>query len=162
MTISVGDTLPQASVLTLGSKGPAAVDLSTRIAGKKTVIFGLPGAFTGVCSSAHLPSFMRTVDGFRAKGVDHVICVTVNDPFVTDAWDKQSGASDAGVEILADADASFTTSIGMDFTAPPAGLFSRSQRYAMVVDDGKITHLQVEASPGECTISAGESLLETL
>ena len=162
MAISVGDTVPQVSVLKLGADGPEAVNLADRIVGKKTVIFGLPGAYTGVCSSAHLPSFIRTADAFRAKGVDHVICMTVNDPFVTGAWDEGSGAGAAGVEILADAEAAFTTGIGMEFTAPPAGLINRSKRYAMMLDDGKVTHLQIEASPGECTISAGESLLDAI
>ena len=162
MTISVGDTLPDATLLRMGDEGPEAVTLSTLISGKKTVIFGLPGAYTGVCSTAHVPSFIRTKDDFMAKGVDAIICVSVNDPFVMKAWGESTGAEDAGLHMLGDAEGAFTKEIGMDFTAPPAGLIGRSKRYSMLVDNGKVKVLNLEDSPGECNISAGETLLEAL
>ncbi|GHA59416.1 peroxiredoxin [Amylibacter ulvae] len=162
MSISVGDILPDASFTKFGENGPEPIDFASLSKGKKLVIFAVPGAYTPTCSSAHMPSFVRTADDFRAKGVDEIICISVNDPFVMDAWGKDTGAHDAGIHVLADAESKFTTAIGMDFSAPPVGLLARSKRYAMVVENGKVTTLQVEESPGECTISAGESLLETL
>ena len=160
MALSEGDTLPEATLLTMGAEGPEEVALSTKTAGKKVVIFGLPGAYTGTCTTSHVPSFIRTKVQFAAKGVDEIICVSVNDPFVMGAWGESTGATAAGIAMLGDASAEFTKAIGMDFTAPPVGLFSRSKRYAMVVDNGVVTALGEEASPGECDISAGEALLE--
>jgi peroxiredoxin len=162
MTISTGDTLPEATFVEMGENGPQEVSGGDIIGNGKVVIFGLPGAYTGVCSTAHVPSFIRTADAFRAKGVDRIVCVTVNDPFVLEAWSKSTGAGDAGIQMLGDADASFTKAIGMDFTAPPVGLINRSKRYAMLVENGVVSVLNLESSPGECEISAGETLLDTV
>ncbi len=162
MTISVGDTLPGGTVLELGVEGPASVDLATKFKGRNVVLFGLPGAYTGVCTTAHVPSFIRTKDAFAAKGVDEVICVSVNDPFVMGAWAKDTGADVAGLSMLGDAEGTFIKALGLDFTAPPAGLIGRSKRFALYAEDGVVKVLQVETSPGECTISAGESLLEAI
>ena len=126
------------------------------------VLFGLPGAYTGVCTTAHVPSFIRTKDAFAAKGVDEVICVSVNDPFVMGAWAKDTGADVAGLSMLGDAEGTFIKALGLDFTAPPAGLIGRSKRFALYAEDGVVKVLQVETSPGECTVSAGESLLEAI
>lgn len=160
MTIAQGDTLPDATLLMMGSDGPAEVALSDKTKGKKVVIFGLPGAYTGTCTTAHVPSFIRTKDQFADKGVDEIICISVNDPFVMGAWGDSTGATEAGIAMMGDAGGAFTKAIGMDFTAPPVGLFGRSKRYAMVVDDGVVTALGEEANPGECDISAGEALLD--
>lgn len=162
MTISTGDTLPDATVLRMGADGPEAVQMATVLKGRKVVIFGLPGAYTGTCSTAHVPSFMRTIGGFKDKGVDEVICLSVNDPFVMAAWSKDTGAGDAGITMLGDAQSEFTTAIGMDFTAPPVGFVARSKRYSMLVEDGVVTILNEEGSPGECEISAGETLLDAM
>ena len=159
MTITTGSTLPDATLYRLGENGPEAVALSDKLKGRKVVIFGLPGAYTGTCTTAHVPSFIRTKDAFAAKGVDEIICISVNDPFVMGAWGDSTGATTAGISMLGDADASFTKAIGMDFSAPPVGLINRSRRYAMLVDDGKVTILNEEAGPGQCEISAGETLL---
>ncbi|MDO6729679.1 peroxiredoxin [Marinovum sp. 2_MG-2023] len=159
MTISVGDTLPQATLLQMGGEGPEAVELSPKLAGRKVVLFGLPGAYTGTCSTAHVPSFIRNKAAFDGKGVDEIICVSVNDPFVMQAWGEATGATEAGLTFLGDADGSFTKSIGMDFDAPPAGLHGRSKRYALLVEDGVVKVLNEEASPGTCEISSGEALL---
>ena len=162
MTISVGDTLPNATLTRIGSNGPETVDLSTKLSGRKVAIFAVPGAYTPTCHSAHVPSFIRTKAQFDAKGVDEIICVSVNDPFVMKAWGETTGAADAGLTMLSDAESTFTKALGMDFDAPPAGLLARSKRYAMLVEDGKVVILNAEASPGECEISAGEGLLDSM
>ncbi len=159
MTIAQGDTLPEATMVKLGNEGPEQVALSDHTKGKKVVIFAVPGAFTPTCHSAHVPSFIRTKDQFMEKGVDEIICVSVNDPFVLKAWGEATGATDAGITMLGDSDSAFTKAIGMDFDAPPAGLVARSKRYAMLVEDGKVSTLHVEESPGVCEISGGEALL---
>jgi cytochrome c peroxidase len=162
MTVTTGDTLPDATLVKLGDGGPEAVDLGAMIKGKKVAIFAVPGAFTPTCHSAHVPSFIRTKDQFSDKGVDDIICVSVNDPFVMKAWGEATGATEAGLTMLADPESAFTKAIGMDFDAPPAGLIARSKRYAMLVEDGKVTILQEEESPGTCEVSAGESLLASM
>lgn len=162
MSLSLGDTLPDATLGLLGADGPETVDVQARIAGKKVVIFGVPGAYTPTCSSAHMPSFIRTADQIRAKGVDEIICISVNDVFVMHAWGVETGADKAGILCLADGDSAFTKAIGMAFSAPPVGLIDRSKRYAMVVEDGKVTVLNTEESPGECDISGGEAILNVL
>lgn len=162
MTISVGDALPNAHLMRLGSEGPESVDLHSLTDNRKVVIFGLPGAYTGTCTTAHVPSFVRTKDRFMEKGVDEIICLSVNDPFVMQAWGEATGGIEGGLSFLGDASGEFTKAIGLDFDAPPAGLFGRSKRYAMLVDNGKVAILNEEGSPGECEISAGETLLDQL
>lgn len=162
MTIQTGDTLPNATLLIIGDDGPTQVALSDKLENRKVVIFGLPGAYTGTCSTAHVPSFMMTFDDFKAKGVDEIICVSVNDPFVMQAWGENTHATNAGITMLADAESEFTTAIGMNFSAPPVGFVNRSKRYSMLVENGVVKILNAEANPGECEISAGETLLEAM
>ncbi len=162
MTISQGDQLPEATLVEMGADGPAPVALAERINGKKVVIFAVPGAFTPTCHSAHVPSFIRTKDQFDAKGVDEIICVSVNDPFVMTAWGEATGATAAGITMLGDPQSEFTKAIGMDFSAPPVGLMARSKRYAMLVDDGTVTLLQEEENPGVCEVSGGEGMLASM
>ena len=162
MAIKQGDTLPDTTLVEMTEHGPSPVSLSSKTAGRKVVIFAVPGAFTPTCHSAHVPSFIRTKDQFDAKGVDEIICVSVNDPFVMKAWGEATGATAAGITMLGDAESAFTTNIGMDFSAPPAGLLARSKRYAMLVDDGVVTLLQEEESPGVCDVSGGEGLLASM
>lgn len=162
MTITTGDTLPDATLLFMGADGPASVTMAEKVKGRKVVIFGLPGAYTGVCTTAHVPSFMRTAEAFKAKGVDEIICVSVNDPFVMQAWGASTGATDAGLTLLGDAESEFTKAIGMNFSAGPVGFVERSKRYAMLVEDGVVKVLNAEDSPGECEISAGETLLDQM
>lgn len=159
MARNEGDRLPEGTLLELTQDGPSQVDLAQYAQGR-VAIFALPGAYTGTCSTQHVPSFIRTADQFRVKGVDRIVCISVNDPFVMGAWAKDTGADKAGLTFLADADGAFTQAMGMNFDAPPAGLFGRSKRYAMLVEDGTITALQVEELPGQCSISGGELLLE--
>lgn len=162
MTISQGASLPDATLVQLGDSGPEAVSIAEKAKGRKVVIFAVPGAYTPTCHSAHVPSFVRTKDQFDAKGVDEIICISVNDPFVMKAWGEATGATAAGLTMLADAQSEFTKAIGMDFDAPPAGLIARSKRYAMLVDDGTVTLLHEEESPGVCEVSAGEGLLAAM
>ena len=162
MTITVGDTLPDATLVQLGASGPEPVAIAAKVKGRKVVIFAVPGAFTPTCHSAHVPSFIRTKAQFDGKGVDEIICVSVNDPFVMKAWGEATGATEAGLTMLSDAGSDFTKAIGMDFDAPPAWLIARSKRYAMLVEDGVVKVLNAEASPGQCEISAGEGLLESM
>jgi cytochrome c peroxidase len=159
MTIAEGSHLPDATLTMIGDAGPENVSLKARLAGRKVAIFAVPGAFTPTCHSAHVPSFIRTKSEFNAKGVDEIICISVNDPFVMQAWGEATGATKAGLTMLSDAGSDFTTAIGMAFDAPPVGLLRRSRRYAMLVDDGVVTALQVEDSPGTCEVSGGEALL---
>ncbi|MFL4469123.1 peroxiredoxin [Tateyamaria armeniaca] len=162
MAISQGDTLPDASLVYMGEDGPETVALSDKTKGRKVVIFALPGAFTGVCSTAHVPSFVRTKDQFAEKGVEEIICISVNDPFVLKVWGEATGATEAGITMLGDADSAFTKAMGREFTAPPAGLINRSKRYAMVVEDGTVTLLQEDENPGVCDVSGGEGLLASM
>jgi len=159
MGLSVGDRLPEAGLLVIGENGPEEVALGGLLAGRKVVLFGLPGAFTRTCSTAHLPSFIRTRAALADKGVDEVICISVNDPFVMQAWGAATGATDAGIMMLADAGAAFTKAIGMAFTAPPAGFFDRSMRYALLAEDGVVSVLNIEEKRVGCEISSGEAML---
>ncbi len=160
--ISTGDKLPEATLIQMSADGPEEVRISDKTKGRKVVIFAVPGAFTGTCTTAHVPSFMRTKDQFDAKGVEEIICISVNDPFVMSAWGESTGATAAGLTMLSDAASEFTKAIGMDFDAPPVGLIARSKRYAMLVEDGKVVALNLEENPGVCEVSAGEGLLETI
>ena len=162
MTISQGDQLPDATLVQMGAEGPHAVSVAEKTKGRKVVIFAVPGAFTPTCHSAHVPSFVRTKAQFDEKGVDEIICVSVNDPFVMQAWGEATGASAAGITMVGDPERLFTKAIGMAFSAPPVGLVDRSKRYAMLVEDGKVTLLQAEESPGTCEVSAGEALLANM
>ena len=162
MAISVGDTIPEATLTIMGAAGPEQVALHSKLKGRNVVIFGLPGAYTGTCTTAHVPSFIRTKDGFAAKGVDEIICVSVNDPFVMGAWGESTGAAAAGIAMLGDSDASLTKAMGVDFTAPPVGLFNRSKRYALYAEDGVVKVLHMEDNPGVCDISGGEALLDAI
>ncbi|MGY6697404.1 MAG: redoxin family protein [Roseinatronobacter sp.] len=162
MTLATGDRLPEATLSRMGAEGPEQVELSSLTQGRKVVIFAVPGAFTPTCHSAHVPSFIRTKADFDAKGVDEIVCISVNDPFVLKAWGDATGATEAGLTLLADGTGAYTKAVGMDFDAPPVGLMGRSKRYAMLVEDGKVSILHVEEGPGVCDVSAGEALLAAM
>jgi peroxiredoxin len=161
-TLREGLRLPDARFLRAGPAGIEVVDLGPLLAGRRVVIFAVPGAFTPTCDAAHLPSFVRTADALRARGVGDILCISVNDPHVMRRWGETAGADAAGILMLADADAGFTRSVGMAFTAPESGFFDRSRRYAMLVEDGVVTLLNVEERRGTCELSAGETLLARL
>jgi peroxiredoxin len=127
----------------LGANGITNIDTATLLKGKKVVLFGLPGAFTPVCSANHLPGFVAKADDLKAKGIDEIACISVNDPFVMQAWGRQHGA-DGKVTMLADADGLFTRAIGLNLDLPEYGLSGRSERYSMVVEDGIVKTINVE------------------
>ncbi|MCY4150941.1 MAG: peroxiredoxin [Aestuariivita sp.] len=162
MTISQGDTLPAVNLMRMGESGPEPVPLVEKFDGRKIAVFGLPGAYTSTCSSAHLPSVIRNMEKFREKGVEEVICVIVNDPFVAQAWATSSGATAAGITLLADPQSEFTKALGLDFSTPEVGLLNRSRRYALVAENGKVSLLFVEEEPGICNVSGAESLLDAM
>lgn len=159
MTISVGDKLPQATLVKATPDGPEQVDTQSYFAGKTVALFAVPGAYTPTCSAKHLPSFIEKGADLKAKGVDEIACVSVNDVFVMGAWGKANDAGD--VTMLADWDASFATALGLTMDGSKFGLGTRSQRYAMLVEDGVVKQLNVEA-PGEYKVSSAEHLLEQM
>ncbi|MBI1418730.1 MAG: redoxin family protein [Limimaricola sp.] len=161
MTLSKGQVFPDAQLSVMGPDGPALVSLADKLKGRKVIVFGLPGAFTGTCSTTHLPSFMRVSKALAEKGVEEIICVSVNDPFVLDAWDKATGASAGGVTLMGDATGALTRELGMAFDAPAIGLTGRSNRYAALVEDGVVTQVNID-EPGVCDISTGERFLEAI
>lgn len=161
MTITQGDSLPEATFRFVGSEGIESVSTRDVFGGKKVVLFAVPGAFTPTCHLKHLPGFIENADAIKRKGVDAVVCVAVNDPFALDAWADATGAK-GQVTILSDGNAEFTKKIGMDFDGSGIGLGTRSKRYAMIVDDGVVTVLHTEDSPGVAEVSTAEKILEEL
>ena len=162
MAISQGDKLPDAVLRRMGDNGPEEITIDALTAGRKIVLFGLPGAFTPTCSSAHVPSFMRTKDAFLEKGIEEIICVSVNDVHIMRQWGEVTGATAAGLSMWADPASEFTTAIGMHFAVEVLGFYRRSSRYAMIVENGVVTQLNQETERGVCDISGGETLLESL
>ncbi len=162
MAIEEGDRLPEAALLRMGADGPETVQLADRLAGRRVVVFAVPGAFTPTCSTAHVPSFIRTKAAFDDRGIDEIICISVNDPHVMKAWGQATGATEAGITMLADPEAAFSKAIGLTFSAPPAGLIDRSIRYAMSVEDGVVKVLHLEEARGVCEATGGESMLRAI
>jgi peroxiredoxin len=160
MTIKTGDRLPDAEVQRMGADGVETLHSSELFAGKKVVLFALPGAFTPTCSAAHLPGYVVHADALREKGVDSIICLSVNDAFVMDAWGKQHNAEDR-VMMIADGSARFSKAVGLELDLDARGMGMRSQRYAMVVNDGVVEQLHVEA-PGKFEVSDAETILASL
>ena len=158
MTIKVGDTVPNATFRVMTAEGPKPKTTDDVFKGKKVAVFAVPGAFTPTCSNLHMPSFLNNLGAFKAKGVDAVAVISVNDPFVMKEWAKATGG-DGKIDFLADGGAEFTKAIGMDFDGSGAGLGVRSKRYSMLVDNGTVKNLNVEDAPGKCDISGGEALL---
>jgi peroxiredoxin len=161
MTIKVGDALPEATFQVMTPDGPAPRTSHDIFSGRKVVLLAVPGAFTPTCSMNHLPGFIEHADAIKAKGVAEILVVSVNDPFVMGAWEKSSNAH-GKVTFLADGSAMFTQAIGMTLDLTSHGLGARSQRYAMVVDDGKVVSLAVEANPGQADTSSAANVLKTL
>ena len=161
MTIAKGDSLPDATFRAVGPDGIDAMSTKDVFGGKKVVLFAVPGAFTPTCHLKHLPGFIANAGKFKEKGVDSVVCVAVNDPFVLEAWGETSGAKNK-VTILSDGNAEFTKKIGMDFDGSGIGLGTRSKRYAMVINDGVVEVLQTEESPGVAEVSTAEAILSEL
>ena len=159
MTIQVGDQVPAATFKVMGSSGPEDMTTEQLFSGKKVVFFAVPGAFTPGCSNTHLPGFVVNADAIKAKGVDTIACMAVNDAFVMGKWGEAQNAEE--LVMLADGNGEFTRALGLEMDASGFGMGIRSQRFGMIVDDGKVTHLAVEA-PGEIKASTAEALMEQL
>ncbi|MEM6383574.1 MAG: peroxiredoxin [Pseudomonadota bacterium] len=161
MPLSVGDALPDVPLTAITAEGPAEMSKSDLFAGKKVVLFAVPGAFTPTCNNNHLPSYVKHAGDLKAKGVDAIAVVSVNDPFVMAEW-KKAGDPDDAITFLADGSATFTTAADMVLDGSAFGLGSRSLRYAAVVDDGVISALAVEDSPAEAKASSADAILTML
>lgn len=160
MTIQVGEKIPSVTLMRAGAKGPEPVTTDELFAGKKVVLFAVPGAFTPTCSAKHLPSFVEHADELKAKGVDEIACVSVNDVFVMSAWGKDQKA-DGKVTMLADGDAALTKALGLELDLTGKGLGLRSQRFSLLVEDGVVKSLNVDPG-GSFEKSSAEVMLRAL
>ena len=161
MALHIGDKIPSFKFKYLDNGSVRDIDLDDILSKGRVVIFGLPGAFTPVCSSTHVPGFVKNSAQIRARGVDEIVCVSVNDPFVMHAWELSMGIK-GEVRLLGDWDGSFTRAFGMAMDGSPFGLGTRSMRYAMIVDEGTLTNLAVDENAGSCSLSSAEHMLEDL
>lgn len=159
MSIQIGDRIPSAVLSQMSEQGPQPVGTTDYFSGRKVVLFSVPGAFTPTCSAYHLPGFVEHLQDFADHGIDTIACVSVNDVFVMHAWGKSAQAE--GVDMLADGNGEFAAALGLELDGTAFGMGKRSQRFALVADDGIVTHLKVEA-PGEFRVSSAESVLATI
>lgn len=159
MTIQAGDRLPAGKFKIMTSEGPKEIGTDDIFKGKKVVLVAVPGAFTPGCSNTHLPGYVVNADKIKAKGVDTIACMAVNDAFVMGAWGKAQNAEE--ILMLADGNGEFTRAIGLELDATGFGMGTRCKRFAMIVDDGKVTHLAVEP-PGGIVVSAAEAIMAQL
>ena len=159
MTISVGDRLPTTKFVKATADGPDQIESEDFFAGRRVALFAVPGAFTPTCSAKHLPGFVEKEAALKAKGIDEVACTSVNDAFVMDAWGKSAGAGD--ITLLADGNGDFAKAVGLTMDGSGFGMGTRSQRYSMIVKDGVVEQLNVEA-PGEFKVSSAEHLLSEI
>jgi peroxiredoxin len=160
MSIGIGDTLPKATLVKATPEGPQPLDSEEYFRGRRVAIFSVPGAFTPTCSARHLPGFVEKADDIRAKGVDEVACVAVNDAFVMQAWGDQAGAS-GKVTMLADGNGDFARAIGLTMDGSKFGMGERGQRWSAVVNNGVVEQLNVE-SPGDFNVSSADYMIERL
>jgi glutaredoxin/glutathione-dependent peroxiredoxin len=158
MSIKVGDTLPDATLISITPAGPAPLATHDLFSGKKVVLFGVPGAYTGVCTKQHMPGFVQDAEAIKAKGVDTIACLAVNDPAVLTAWSKDTGA-DGKILMLSDWNAEYIKQLGLDFDGSKFGLGTRSKRFSAVVDNCVVKELNVEDSPGQVTTSSAANAL---
>lgn len=160
MTIAVGDKIPSTTLTRIGSGGPEPVSTDDYFAGRRIALFSVPGAFTPTCSAKHLPGFVERADELRARGIDEVACTAVNDAFVMSAWGKSAGVDDK-ITMLADGNGHLVQALGLSMDGSKFGMGTRGQRFSMVVDDGTVEQLNVEAG-GEFRVSAADYMLEQL
>ena len=160
MTIAKGDKLPETTFVTMTENGPEPVSSANYFAGRKIALFSVPGAFTPTCSAKHLPGFIQKADDLKAAGIDEIACTAVNDPFVMGAWAKSAGAEKA-VTMLADGNGDFVKALGLEMDGSKFGLGTRGQRFSMIVNDGVVEQLNVEA-PGDFKVSTADYMLGQL
>jgi len=159
MAIQEGDKLPDATLHMMQEGRPTPVTTADLFGGKRVVLFAVPGAYTPTCSQAHLPGFVVNADAIKAKGADSIVCLSVNDAFVMDSWGKDKNAE--ALQMVGDGNGDFTRAVGLEMDGSGFGLGTRSQRYAMIVDDGTVTKLAVEDA-GQLEVSTAEAILEAL
>ncbi|MFZ4689917.1 MAG: peroxiredoxin [Polymorphobacter sp.] len=160
MTIKVGDTIPEATLVKATDAGPAPISTAELFGGRTVALFSVPGAFTPTCSAKHLPGFVVNADIIKEHGVDEIVCLSVNDAFVMGAWGKSADAGDK-VTMLADGSAVFTTLLGLTMDASKFGMGTRGQRFSMLVKNGVVTHLNIE-EPGAFAVSSAEHMMGQL
>ncbi|MEP1230131.1 MAG: peroxiredoxin [Litorimonas sp.] len=160
MTIKIGQTLPNTTFMQMGASGPQPVSTQSAFKGKRVALFAVPGAYTPTCSAQHVPSFKAHEAALRAKGIDAIACTSVNDVFVMDAWAKDQGVAE-NMQFLADGNGEFAKAVGLELDGSGFGLGQRSQRYAMVINDGVVEQLFVEG-PGEFKVSSAEHMLDNI
>jgi peroxiredoxin (alkyl hydroperoxide reductase subunit C) len=158
--IKTGDKIPSMKLMVATSEGPREADTAELLGRGRVVLFAVPGAFTPTCSAKHLPGFVKHAAEFKAKGVDKIVCMAVNDAYVMGAWAKDQKTGDS-VVMLADGDAAFTKVLGLELDLSARGMGLRSQRFALVIEDGVVSHVAVE-EPGGFEVSRAEAILETL
>ena len=158
MTVAQGDRVPDVEVQTMGAEGPTTVSTGDVLGTGKVALFAVPGAFTPGCSKVHLPGYVQGADDLLAKGVDRIVCISVNDAWVMDAWGKDQGVGDK-ILLLADGSAAFTTAMGLEVDRTALGMGVRSQRYSALIEEGVITSLDVEPAPG-VDVSSCEAMLD--
>jgi len=159
MSIQVGDRVPATTFTKVTPEGPEQIDSESYFAGRRVALFSVPGAFTPTCSARHLPGFVEKADEIKAKGVDEIACTAVNDAFVMSAWNREAGSED--ITMLADGNGQLAEALGLSMDAGQFGMGRRSQRYSMIVNDGVVEQLNVEA-PGEYQASSAETMLTQL
>ena len=159
MSVQVGDSIPEATMNIMGDKGPQKITTADIFSGKKVVLFAVPGAFTPTCSAAHLPGYVANADKIKAAGVDAIVCVSVNDAFVMDAWSKGQNAEE--IMMVGDGNGDFTKAMGTVLDGSGFGLGTRSTRYSLIAEDGKITALNLEQG-GAFEVSSAEAILAAL
>ena len=159
MSIQVGDRLPDVPLAIATSEGPKPTTSTEFFRGKRVALFAVPGAFTPTCSARHLPSYVEKAQELKGKGIDEIACISVNDPFVMSAWGERDASED--ITMLADGNGAFADAVGLEMDGSKFGMGKRSQRYSMIVDDGVVQQLNVEA-PGEYRASSAEHMLDQL
>jgi len=159
MKLKENDIIPNSKVFIMEDENPVQKNIKEFFKDKKVVLFGLPGAYTSVCSAKHLPGYVDNYEKYKSKGIDHIVCVSVNDPFVMDAWGKSQNVGDK-IIMMADPFLEFTKAIGADVDKSARGLGIRSNRYTMLIDDLRVIKLQEEKDAGACEISAAQNFLD--
>ena len=161
MSVKAGDKIPETTLMHMSDAGPAPITTGELFGGKTVALFALPGAFTPTCSNQHLPGFIENAEALNAAGVDTIVCLSVNDAFVMDAWGKQQGAT-GKVMMVGDGNAELTQKLGLSMDGSGFGMGTRSLRYSMIVRDGVIEQLNLESNPGQAVDSGAENLLSQL